>query len=98
MDQTQPPTMGQPGNLFAGRYEIVAQNGNRVEALDHQPWKRCWACGATSNDAGELFCTECGANLEGRRYRGELIGGEPESPVYRTYWPKARADSFEPAA
>ncbi|MBK9710216.1 MAG: protein phosphatase 2C domain-containing protein [Kouleothrix sp.] len=77
MDQTQPPTMGQPGNLFAGRYEIVAQNVNRVEALDHQPWKRCWACGATSNDAGELFCTECGANLEGRRYRGELIGGEP---------------------
>ncbi len=29
---------------------------------------------------------------------GELLGGEPDSPVYRTYWPKARADSFEPAA
>ncbi|HEX9371887.1 MAG TPA: protein phosphatase 2C domain-containing protein [Roseiflexaceae bacterium] len=77
MDPTQPPTMGQPAARFAGRYEIVAQHGERVEAIDRQPWKRCWACGATSNDAGELFCTECGANLEGRRYHGQLIAGEP---------------------
>ncbi len=77
MDQTQPPTDGQTAPRFAGRYEIVSQQGEQVEVLDRQPWKRCWACGATSNDAGELFCTECGANLEGRRYRGQLINGEP---------------------
>src|SRR6476661_4586947 len=51
MDQTQPPTMEQPTPLFADRYEIVAQQGERVEAIDRQPWKRCWACGATSNEA-----------------------------------------------
>jgi len=77
MDQKQPPTDEQTEQIFAGRYEIVTQDGDQVEALDRQPWKRCWACGATSNDAGELFCTECGANLEGRRYRGQLISGEP---------------------
>ncbi|MDQ2995722.1 MAG: protein phosphatase 2C domain-containing protein [Chloroflexota bacterium] len=77
MDQTQPPTMGPPTPLFAERYEIAAQKGEQVEAIDHQPWKRCWACGATSNEARELFCTECGANLEGRRYHGQLHAGEP---------------------
>src|SRR5512138_1564915 len=54
MDQTQPPTMGPPTPLFADRYEIVARQGERVEAIDRQPWKRCWACGATSNEVGEL--------------------------------------------
>jgi len=77
MDQKEPPTEEHTTPIFAGRYEIVSQHGDQVEALDRQPWKRCWACGATSNDAGELFCTECGANLEGRRYRGQLISGEP---------------------
>src|SRR5206468_5111478 len=58
MDQTQPPTMEQPTPLFAERYEIAARQGEQVEAIDRQPWQRCWACGATSNEAGELFCTE----------------------------------------
>ncbi|KPV49889.1 hypothetical protein SE17_30085, partial [Kouleothrix aurantiaca] len=77
MDATQPPTLGQPDGLFAGRYEIVAQQGDQVEAIDRQPWKRCWACGATSNDPGELFCTECGANLDNRHYQGQLSTGAP---------------------
>ncbi|HRC75445.1 MAG TPA: protein phosphatase 2C domain-containing protein [Kouleothrix sp.] len=77
MEPTQPPTLGQPNGLFAGRYEIAAQQGDQVEVIDRQPWKRCWACGATSNDPGELFCTECGANLDGRRYTGQLISGAP---------------------
>ena len=77
MDATQPPILGQPNGLFAGRYEIVAQQGDHVEAIDRQPWKRCWACGATSNDAGELFCTECGANLDNRHYQGQISTGTP---------------------
>lgn len=75
MDQPQQPPAAP--ELFAGRYEIVARQGEQVEALDRQPWERCWACGATSNEAGELFCIECGASLEGRRYRGALANGEP---------------------
>lgn len=77
MDQPQQPASGQAAPLFAGRYELAERHDHDVEAIDRQPWTRCWACGATSNEAGELFCTECGAALEGRRYRGELIAGEP---------------------
>ena len=54
MDQIQPPVMGTPAPLFAGQYEIVTQQGEQVEALDRQPWKRCWACGATSNEASSF--------------------------------------------
>jgi protein phosphatase len=64
--------------LFAGRYELAEEaEGGAVTAVDHQPWRRCWACGATNNEAGETFCTECGAALAGRRYRGQLVHGEP---------------------
>jgi PPM family protein phosphatase len=70
MDQRQPAEQGTP--LFGGRYEIVAERGGEVEAVDRQPWRTCWSCGATNNEAGELFCTQCGANLDGRRYRGQL--------------------------
>jgi protein phosphatase len=77
MDQQHPAPEGgseTPATpaLFAGRYEIVAEQDGAVEALDRQPWRRCWSCGATTNEAGELFCTNCGANLDGRRYRGQL--------------------------
>jgi len=64
--------------LFGGRYERVAQEDTRVEVIDRQPWRRCWACGATSNESGEMFCTECGAALDGRRYNGSLLTGEPQ--------------------
>src|SRR4029078_8239345 len=80
MEQTQ-PLGGQSAPPFAGLYEIVAHQGDQVEALDRQPWQRCWACGATSNEAGELFCTECGAALDGRHYRGQLTSGEPAGLV-----------------
>jgi PPM family protein phosphatase len=77
MDQPQPPDVDQTAPLFGGRYEIIAQQGDSITALDRQPWRRCWACGAAANEPGELFCTECGAALEGRRYRGQLADGEP---------------------
>lgn len=81
-EQGVPPTMDQPTpaapELFAGRYAIESQQGDRVVALDRQPWHRCWACGATANEPGEMFCIDCGASLDGRRYAGQLQrGGEP---------------------
>jgi protein phosphatase len=60
--------------LFGGRYKLIAEHGNgRVEVQDHQPWRRCWSCGATDNVAGEGFCTNCGASLDKRTYRGTLL-------------------------
>lgn len=69
MDQPQP----QAPRLFGGRYELIEVSPEgQVVALDHKPWQRCWACGDTSNEAGEAFCINCGAALEQRRYRGML--------------------------
>ena len=64
--------------LLSGRYEQVARTGDMIEVIDREPWRRCWACGATSNEAGEVYCTECGAALAERHYHGILRGGEPQ--------------------
>jgi protein phosphatase len=73
----QPPSGGGAAPLFAGRYEIAAERGTEVEVVDRQPWRRCWSCGTTENEAGEQFCTSCGAHLDPRRYHGQLSGAEP---------------------
>lgn len=65
---------GEP-KLFAGRYEIIALSDDEIEALDRQPWRRCWSCDTTLNEPGEAFCTQCGAALDGRRYRGQITTG-----------------------
>lgn len=72
-----PPVDPEMPSLFAGRYEIIAASGETVEALDRQPWRRCWSCDTTSNEPGEAYCTQCGAALDGRRYRGILTTGAP---------------------
>jgi PPM family protein phosphatase len=72
MEQPQPAK----SNLFADRYEIVSQEGESVVVLDRQPWLRCWSCAASTNEAGEIFCTQCGAALEGRKYQGQLNTNE----------------------
>lgn len=59
--------------LFANRYELISQQNERVEVLDRRPWERCWACSATSLGEGEMFCSECGASLDGRHYQGQLL-------------------------
>jgi protein phosphatase len=60
--------------LFGGRYALTEpdEHGN-VEATDHQPWRRCWACGTTENEPDQSFCTNCGATLEQRTYQGRLL-------------------------
>jgi protein phosphatase len=75
--------------LFAGRYELAPADAATaplpapvaVEALDHTPWARCWACGYTENEAGERFCTNCGADLNARRYRGQLAPADVPAGV-----------------
>lgn len=59
--------------LFGGRYELLHEDKDgRVEAIDHQPWRRCWACGTSENQSGDAFCTNCGAALEKRSYLGSI--------------------------
>jgi len=78
--------------LFGGRYELTTpdEHGN-VEATDHQPWRRCWACGATENEPGESFCTNCGAALETRTYQGRLL---PEGDSDALLLISSLSDSF----
>src|SRR4051794_8431576 len=46
MNQPPQPEPDQSA-VIGGRYAIVTRDGDEVEVLDQQPWKRCWACGAT---------------------------------------------------
>jgi protein phosphatase len=76
MDQQTPP-------LFAGRYELPAGDADGpLMVVDTQPWRRCWACGSTANEAGEAFCIDCGAALGNRSYRAALgPAGDPAGPA-----------------
>ncbi|NNJ09584.1 SpoIIE family protein phosphatase [Chloroflexales bacterium ZM16-3] len=66
--------------LFAGRYQLPAAAApGPMIVLDTSPWRRCWACGSTSNEEGESFCIDCGAALEQRSYPAYLAEGEGES-------------------
>ncbi|GAB4442341.1 MAG: Stp1/IreP family PP2C-type Ser/Thr phosphatase [Chloroflexi bacterium OHK40] len=69
--------------LFAGRYELPAGDANGpVIVVDTAPWRRCWACGSTANEAGEAFCIDCGAALAPRSYRGAITpSAEPAGPA-----------------
>lgn len=86
---TAPPVPGeafpalQPGDTVAGRYEIqqVLQTGperQTYRAADLQGYLRCWACGSRDNIQGEMYCTNCGAQLTGRTYR--LFETPPSAP------------------
>ncbi len=69
MDQSQPAGPAR----FGGRYELTTEDAQgRVEAIDHEPWRKCWACGSTDNLPNEAFCSNCGASLEKRTYRGSI--------------------------
>lgn len=96
MDQTQPHD-AEPAALFGGRYALTELKHGRVTALDQQPWRRCWACGATANEAGELFCPECGATLADRHYPGQLSGGEPSGLALITAVSSEQARALLPA-
>ncbi|NJN15764.1 MAG: SpoIIE family protein phosphatase [Oscillochloris sp.] len=73
-DNTTPPNDAAGPTLFAERYALSADAPaeGRVMVRDTQPWRQCWACGSTANEAGESFCMDCGAALEQRNYRGVL--------------------------
>jgi protein phosphatase len=63
--------------LFAGRYQLPADAApGPLSAVDTTPWRRCWACGSTANEAGESYCIDCGAALEQRSYRALLAADD----------------------
>jgi PPM family protein phosphatase len=97
MDQ---PTPDSPLR-FADRFEIVPGTDpdavpelalGSVVVRDTAPWQRCWACGSTANEAGEAFCTDCGAALEQREYAAFLTSTEAPTGVVLA------ADVTDPAA
>ncbi|HMA33114.1 MAG TPA: zinc-ribbon domain-containing protein, partial [Chloroflexia bacterium] len=70
--------------IIAGRYQVqqVLQTGPQrqtYQVLDLQGYLRCWACGSRQNIQGELYCTDCGAQLTGRTYR--LLETPPDAPL-----------------
>ncbi|MEI8306941.1 MAG: PP2C family serine/threonine-protein phosphatase [Chloroflexales bacterium] len=63
--------------LFAGRYRLpVDATPGPMMVVDTMPWRRCWACGSTTNESGESYCTDCGAALEQRSYLARLSAGD----------------------
>ena len=69
--------MEQPASrLFAGRYELREGRGVPLMVIDTQPWRRCWACGAETNQPDDGFCNDCGAALTQREYQGVLTARE----------------------
>lgn len=76
MDQSQ------SASLFGGRYELITEGKDgSVEVLDREPWRRCWSCGATDNEPNEAFCTNCGADLRDRRYRGVITSKAADNVI-----------------
>ncbi|NTW00577.1 MAG: SpoIIE family protein phosphatase [Oscillochloris sp.] len=68
--QEHPP---EAPRLFAGRYQLPTNVvPGPVNVLDTTPWRRCWACGSTSNESDESYCIDCGAALEQRTYTAYL--------------------------
>jgi len=79
----QPPPAPAPA-LFAGRYQLPADPpaAGPLPVVDAEPWRRCWACGSTANEAGESFCIDCGAALDKRTYHGVLAPSDaPAGPA-----------------
>ncbi len=69
-------------NLFAGRYQLSStESSGPLRVVDTTPWRCCWACGSTANEAGDAFCNDCGAALEPRSYRATLTPREDPSGV-----------------
>ncbi len=63
--------------LFAGRYQLPADAvPGPITVVDTAPWRRCWACGSTANEAGESYCIDCGAALEQRSYLARLFADD----------------------
>ncbi|MGQ9548959.1 MAG: Stp1/IreP family PP2C-type Ser/Thr phosphatase [Roseiflexus sp.] len=91
-----PPVDSEMPSLFAGRYEVIAASGETVEVLDRQPWRRCWSCDTTLNEPGEAYCTQCGAALDGRRYRGVLTIGAPDGLALVAHISDPAARAFLP--
>ncbi|MBF6614949.1 MAG: hypothetical protein IVW55_17725, partial [Chloroflexi bacterium] len=62
------------GTMVNSRYEVVTllsnqRDANSYRVIDHEGYRRCWACGSSSSMPGDTYCVECGAQLTGRYYR-----------------------------
>ena len=54
------------GNLLADRYEVteILEAGDGLARYRARDLQRCAYCGCDSNDADDVFCTNCGASRE----------------------------------
>lgn len=68
------PVQKESGAKVAPHYKVLEvldptpEGVRRYVVADEEPWRHCWSCGSTRNEADTVYCDDCGAVLNQQRY------------------------------